>query len=385
MERHPQNGFTLIELLIFSAIFSLIIGSFITILVVMVSVQSSQSASAEVAQQGQFLVQQIQYYVEGARLVDMPQDASEGTLVLRESVASSSFDPTTLTLSSGTVYLQQGTAGALQPLTSGKVTVSNLSFVRHYNLNSSSSAFGDDSVSYSFTMSTGMGVQSEYSNTFQSSVDVSAPVGKIVLLQQAKAENSTGSSVPSLSASYPTSNESGDLLVAVVAYRGVGAASVADTKGNSWAELESASFPSPSGTVALYAALNAQSGANTVTATFSPSATYASVFIYEYRGAATSSSFDASGTQVQYDAATPTSPFVTPTSSPELLIGIDAYNENGATLSPGAGYTLETSSTAGNATQVFLEDQDEYITDPVSAGWTASAATTSTAMVATFK
>ena len=47
MAKHPRTGFTLMELLIFSAIFSLIIGAFITILIVMVNIQASQSASGE--------------------------------------------------------------------------------------------------------------------------------------------------------------------------------------------------------------------------------------------------------------------------------------------------------------------------------------------------
>ena len=79
-----RSGFTLIELLIFSGIFALIVGAFITILVGSVSVQSSQSAENEVSTQGQALIQQIQYYVQGAKFVDMPLDTATSTLTLRE-------------------------------------------------------------------------------------------------------------------------------------------------------------------------------------------------------------------------------------------------------------------------------------------------------------
>jgi|GEM_PF-6024285 hypothetical protein len=379
-----RSGFTLIELLIFSAIFALIIGAFITILLVMVGVQSSQSSSNEAQQQGQFLDQQLQYYIESARLVDMTQDVSAGTLVLRESLASSSYDPTTFTLSNGTVYLQQGVAGTLQPLTSNKVTISNLSFTRHYNINSSSSPLGTDSVSYSFTVSAVGGAASQYSQQFESSATVLAPVPEVALIQQAKVENNAPSSA-SLVRAFSAPNESGDMLLAVVAYQGTGTSSIADTNGNTWKQIASTTTMAPSGTVALYAALNAVAGANTTTASFSSSATYTSMFLYEYRGAITASAFDAWGAQAQGGMTTPSSPSVSPTSSVELLFGVDDNSTPiSATFSPGTGYTLETSSTVGNNTQVFVEDMNQDIANPVAASWTSGVLTSSTAMIATF-
>jgi hypothetical protein len=82
--------------------------------------------------------------VERASLVDMAQDAPTGTLKLFLGMGSQ--DPTYLTLSSGTVYLQQTATGTLQALTSGKVVVSNLIFTRHAN------PPGHDSVGIAFTM-----------------------------------------------------------------------------------------------------------------------------------------------------------------------------------------------------------------------------------------
>ena len=380
-----RRGFTLIELLIFSGIFSLIIGAFITTLVVSVNIQASQSASGEAQQQGQFLIQQLQSYIESARLVDMVQDVSASTLVLREQVASSSSDPTIFTLSGGMVYLQQGVGATPQPLTSKKVTISNLLFTRHYSSNSPSSAFGTDSVSYSFTISSNAGNQ-PYSQSFQSSASVLAPVGRIALIQQGKAENNSGSSVSSLTEAFPTNNESGDLLIAVVAYQGVGTSSVADTNGNGWTRIASTTTMSPSGTVSLYDAPASLSGANSVTATFGSGATYASVMVYEYRGAATESPFDVYATQAQAGISTPTSPSVSPAGTAELLFGVDDNSgPTSATFSSAGGYALESSSTAGNTTQVFVEDTNQYITNPVAASWRSSVLTSSSAMIATFK
>jgi type II secretory pathway pseudopilin PulG len=385
MATHRRSGFTLIELLVFSAIFSVIIGSFITILIVVVDIQSRQSASNEVAQQGQFLVQQLQYDIGSARLVDAAQDVATSTLVLREPIASLQYDPTTFTLSSSTVYLRQGVAGALQPITSNRVKVSNLLFTRHYNLNGSSSPAGTDSVSFSFVMSANSGNQSQYSQTFRSSAPVLTPVSKIALIQQTKVENNTPSA-SSIAKAFPTANEAGDLLLAVVAYQGTGTSSVSDTDGNTWVRVASGTITSPSGTVALYAALNAAGGANTTTASFAPGATYTSLFLYEYRGASTSTSLDTWGAQAQAGTSTPSSPSVNPAANVELLFGIDDNAApTTAIFSPTGAYTLETSSTAGNTTQVFVEDQSQYITGAVSAPWTSSVLTSSTALIATFK
>jgi type II secretory pathway component PulJ len=377
-----RAGFTLIELLLFSAIFTLIIGAFIAILVSMVTIEAQQTASSQLTQQGQFLIQQLQYSIESARLVDMPQDVATGTLTLREST--SSADPTTFTLSGGIVYLQQGSTGSLQPITSNRVAVTNLSFTRHYNLNSSSSAFGTDSVSYSFTVSASSTDQGQSAQTFQSSASVLAPVPKIVLIQQAKAENNSGS-VSSLAKAFSSNNESGDLLIAVVANQGLVTSSISDTAGNTWVQIASTTYPAYSDEIAIYAATNSNAGANTATVAFASGASYASLFLYEYRGASTSTSFDAWGAQAQSDTSSPVSPSVSPTSSVELLLGVDSvgYPTN-ALPSAGSGYTLETSSTAGNSTQIFAEDQDQYITGLAAAPWNLSLLASSTALIATF-
>lgn len=141
---HSRKGFTLLELLIFSAIFSIIMVSFITILVTVTSVQSRQASVAEVNQQSQFLLQEIQYYVERSSVIEISQDTPTSSLKLR--MPSAAEDPTYIMLSGGTVYIRQTDAGAQQPLTSGKVTVSNISFTKRSN------APSHDSLSVAFTV-----------------------------------------------------------------------------------------------------------------------------------------------------------------------------------------------------------------------------------------
>lgn len=137
-----RAGFSIIELLIFSAIFTVIMIAFITMLVSVVRVGARQSAAAEVNQQSQFVLQQLQYYIERSSLVEIPQDQATTTLKLR--MGASSEDPTIINLAGGVLYVDEGEGPAA--LTSSKVTVSNLSFIKRSN------PPGKDSVQIYFTL-----------------------------------------------------------------------------------------------------------------------------------------------------------------------------------------------------------------------------------------
>ncbi len=159
-----KKGFTLVEMLISVAIFSVIIVAFIGILVVILQIQAQSSSSQAVNQESQFLLQKVQYYVESASVINIP--TSTPTSTLQFFVASNSMDPSYITLSSGTVYLQQTATGILQALTSPKVKVTNLSFTRNTN------PPGHDTVSISFTMAYNtVNAEQAFSQLFQSSVE----------------------------------------------------------------------------------------------------------------------------------------------------------------------------------------------------------------------
>lgn len=142
-----RNAFTLIELLIFLGIFAFVSAGFVTVLLAVTKVQVGQASAIEVSEQSQFLLQQVQYYVEKASLVDMTQDAPTGTLKLWLGV--NAQDPTYLYASGtpGIVYLQRTATGTPQALTSNKVNVQNLTFIRRAN------PPGHDSVNVSFMIS----------------------------------------------------------------------------------------------------------------------------------------------------------------------------------------------------------------------------------------
>lgn len=157
-----RRGFTLIELLLAIAIFSFVIVAFITMFLVITRVQVRQSSLAEVNSQSQFLLQEIQYYVEQSSLIDMPTDTPTTTLKMR--MPGAAIDPTIITLASGTLYLQQGT-GTLQALSSNKVSISNLSFTKRAN------APAKDSVSVAMTIAYNtLNPQQLFSEMLQTSV-----------------------------------------------------------------------------------------------------------------------------------------------------------------------------------------------------------------------
>ena len=139
-----------------------------------------------------------------------------------------------------TVYLQQTDSGTPTPLTSNKVSVSSLNFTRHYQI-ASSTAIGNESVSYSFTMSASSPNGSQvFSQALQSSAAVLAPVPKIALIQKAMGENNN-TGISTVSSTYSGANTAGNLLVAVVSNQGSAPSppTVADTAGNTWTNIAS--------------------------------------------------------------------------------------------------------------------------------------------------
>lgn len=362
-----RRGFTLIELLVFVALFSVVIVGIITVFITAVDVQSRQSSSNDVETQGQFLLQSIQYYVQSARLVDMTQDVATSTLTLREVAASSTLDPTIVSLSNGTVYLQQGIFGSLQPLTSNKVTASNLNFTRHYNLNGSSSAFGRDSVSFSFTLTSNTSSTSRlYTQSFQSSAVVLSPIPKIALIQQTSTAIA-GGGVTSIALKYGTNNETSSLLIAVIGQTtSTASVSVSDTAGNHWGLIASTSYAAYNQKITIFEATSSLNSSNTVTASFGASVGSPSLFLYEYRGASTSTSFDASSSQIQTSTAAPVSPSASPTSTVELLFSAMYCNPSTGPVNAGPGFVIETSSTLSS---MFVEDQDVFVTGSVNSTW----------------
>lgn len=155
-----REGFTLIEMVIFTAIFTVTIIAFISVLISITRTQVRQSAVAEVNQQSQFVLQALQYYVERSSLIESTSTETSATLRMTNTLE----DPTIIFASGTQIYSKVG-ADPAQALTSTKVTVSNFSMTKKVN------APGKDSLAVSFSISYNTtNPQQQFSQALQSAV-----------------------------------------------------------------------------------------------------------------------------------------------------------------------------------------------------------------------
>lgn len=157
-----RQGFTLLELIVFVAIFSFTVVGFVSILVSITKVQVKQGSTAEVSQQSQYVLQTLQYYVERSSLVEATTNVASSSVKLR--MAAAAEDPTIIFASGTTIYVKVGAGNSL-PLTSNRVSVSNMTFTKRAN------PPAKDSVSIGFTISYNtQNFQQQFSQAFSSSV-----------------------------------------------------------------------------------------------------------------------------------------------------------------------------------------------------------------------
>ena len=170
-----KKGFSLLEILIYTGLIA-IVGTLLSgILISVMQLGNQQSASTEVNQQLNFVLQTIQRLVRDSSLVDMPSATATSSLVLR--MKTPSEDPTRIYISNNKVYLQQGAGGTPAPLTNDQVLVNNLNFVKISAYPGHDSVQVDLALSYntqnpeqSFTKSLSSAVARVSAATFDSDV-----------------------------------------------------------------------------------------------------------------------------------------------------------------------------------------------------------------------
>ncbi len=148
--KNARRAFTLLELVIFTAIFSVTIIAFISVLISITRTQVRQTAVTEVNQQSQFVLQAVQYYVERSSVIDIADNTATTSATLRMPASidgdASNEDPTLIFASGTQIFSKVGTNPA-QALTSTRVLVSNFTMTKRSN------APAKDSLSVSFTIS----------------------------------------------------------------------------------------------------------------------------------------------------------------------------------------------------------------------------------------
>lgn len=157
-----RSAFTLIEMVVFTAIFSVTIIAFISVLISITRTQVRQSAVSEVNQQSQFVLQALQYYVERSSVIETDSFSATTTIKLR---MTNTLEDPTLVYASGTQIFSKVGADPAQALTSNKVTISNFSMAKKSN------APGKDSLAVSFSISYNtQNPQQQFAQALQSSV-----------------------------------------------------------------------------------------------------------------------------------------------------------------------------------------------------------------------
>ena len=130
-----SKGFTLIEILIYVAIFAVVSGFFVGILLITLRVQGTQSGLVEISSQLNFAMQTIQRHVREANSISAPASGTSGSTL-------------TVNKPAGVVTITRGTCGApavvnaicvteagaaALPITTSKIGVTTLNFTHFTN------------------------------------------------------------------------------------------------------------------------------------------------------------------------------------------------------------------------------------------------------------
>lgn len=166
-----KYGFTLVEVLIYVVIFAIVAGLSTGILLILTRVNQQQSASAEVTDQLNFIMQRIQYLVKQSSNIEIPAGITTSTLKLR--MENPSQDPTCLSLIGGVVKLAQGPdsvnrqncTSVTSDLTSSRVVVDTFNFQKFIQYP------GHDTISINIQMTyNSNNPQSQIQRTLQSAI-----------------------------------------------------------------------------------------------------------------------------------------------------------------------------------------------------------------------
>lgn len=167
----------------------------------------------------------------------------------------------------------------------------------------------------------------------------------IALVQSKSAE---GSSVKTVSVTFGTSNNSGNLIVAFVRISSSNqTVSLSDTLGNTYATAVSQVQAADGHQSFIFYAKNVRAGSNTVKATFSATNNHPFVAVYEFSGLSTTSPLDQTASSQANDSASVTSPSRTTATANELLFsGVGFPYAWGGNVTAGSGYAINQQDTA---------------------------------------
>lgn len=147
-----RSGFTLVEVILYIGIFTIVTGFMVSILTTTTRIGTQESASAEVTNQLNFVMQTIQRLIRVSSNIEVQVGVSTSTLKLR--MADPNKDPTCISLVGGVIKLAEGSdlanrqncASITTDLTNDQVIVDSLNFKKIIQYP------GHDTVTFDLTM-----------------------------------------------------------------------------------------------------------------------------------------------------------------------------------------------------------------------------------------
>ena len=270
------------------------------------------------------------------------------------------------TVNAGSGYmLQQQDTGSSRAATEAAIVNSSGSFDGIFNLNAA--------PNWSAVVATFKAAGSSGGGT---------PPPPLTLMQSNAAR---GSGVGSLSASFPSSNHAGNLIIVVARMSTASqTVSMADTAGNVYAEAVSQVQTSDGHQVHLFYAKNIAGAANTVTATFSSTNNHPWLAIFEFSGLSIANPLDQTARAQGSGTAADTGPTAITNSANELVfaaVGLPASYTG--VVSAGVGYALQQQDTGSS--RAAAELMNAISTGSFDGTFSLNSATSWSAVVATFR
>ncbi len=133
-----KSGFTLVELLLYIATASLLLLAISSFAILLSESRIKHRTITEVEQQGQFITELISQAVRNAEAVTSPAVGSSGTSLVLD-VVDTANDPTSFSVSSGTLQMARGSGPTTLDLSSSAVTVSGFTVTNLSRNNTSNS------------------------------------------------------------------------------------------------------------------------------------------------------------------------------------------------------------------------------------------------------
>jgi uncharacterized repeat protein (TIGR01451 family) len=206
--------------------------------------------------------------------------------------------------------------------------------------------------------------------------------GPITLVQHASKDAGTTTST---TLAFPSANTAGNWIAVVIRAGKAGQNFVvSDSRGNAYQKALQVSTTLDTVTLGVFYAESIAGGANTVTVSDSMSGGTLRIAVLEYSGIAASGSLDGTPVMAEGTGTALASPATTTSVAGDLILGL-LDTTDGATMTAGAGFTIEERVPASPATKLAVEDEVQPAAGSIAATATIAPGQAWAAAVVAFK